>query len=47
MGAIRMIAETVDKNITIIHKILVHQLISREVKSSILIIRKSIIKTFL
>ncbi len=47
MGAIRMRAQTADKNITIIHTTSVHQLTSCDVKSCMFVRNKSIIKMFL
>ncbi len=47
MGAVRMRAQTADKNITIIHTTPVHQLTSWEDKSCVFVRNKSIIKMFL
>ncbi len=47
MGAVRMRVQTAAKNITIIHTTPVHQLTCCEVKSSMFVINKSIIKMFL
>ncbi len=42
MGAVRMRVQTADKNIKIIHTILVHQLMSCEVKTCVFVRNKSI-----
>ncbi len=47
MGAVRMRAQTADKNITIIHTTPVHQLMAWEDKSCVFVRNKSIIKMFL
>ncbi len=47
MGAVRMRAQTADKNITIIHTTPVHQLMSCDVKSCIFVRNKIITETFL
>ncbi len=47
MGAVRMRAQTADKNITVIHTTPVHQLMSCDVKSCIFVRNKIITETFL
>ncbi len=46
MGAVRMRAQTADKNITIIHTTPVHQLTFCETNSCVFLVNKSTIKQF-
>ncbi len=46
MGAVRMRVQAADQNIPVIHTIPVHQLMSYDVKSSIFVRNKYIIKAF-